>query len=104
MLIVFADKVFSVINNDVYGEISGIAVKFPGYPESQVAVCKLGVACPTTAGGSYTEKVVLPVEGNDPTVSARLLDTCRSRLDSRLVTLTSPPLPPANFNCSVEIH
>lgn len=56
--------------------IGGFEVPFPGYPADQKDVCKLGATCPTTVGGSYTEKVTLPVASNDPSVSLFQLCPC----------------------------
>ena len=62
-------KAFTSLHNKVYGEIGGIDIPFPGYPDSMVDICKLGVSCPTAAGKTYTEKVELPVATSDPGVS-----------------------------------
>lgn len=64
-----ASKAFSTIQNKVYGEIAGVDVPFPGWPADQTDVCKLGVKCPTKAGQSYTEKVLLPVATSDPPIT-----------------------------------
>ena len=53
----------------MYGEIGGIDVPFPGFPDGMKDICKLGVSCPTKAGGTNTEKVILPVKTSDPSVS-----------------------------------
>lgn len=59
------------MQNKVYGELGPLTVLFPGYPQDQVDVCKLGVKCPTKAKGSYTEMVGLPVAPSDPKVSTQ---------------------------------
>ena len=55
--------------NKVYGEIGGIDVPFPGFPDSSKDACKLGVTCPVVAGTEVTEKVPVPVASSDPSVS-----------------------------------
>lgn len=62
-------KAFSNLSNKLYGEIGGVDVPFPGYPSDQVDACKLGVTCPTTAGGSSSEKITLPVKSSDPAIT-----------------------------------
>ena len=59
----------TAVYNQVYGLIGGIPIKFPGYPADQMNACSLGMKCPGTTGGQYTEKVQLPVSTADPSVS-----------------------------------
>ena len=58
----------AAVYNQVYG-IIGVAVKFPGYPESQKNACNLGMKCPAKSGDVNTETVQLPVSTADPSVS-----------------------------------
>ena len=69
VLFLSSDDDVKEIYNQVYGIIAGIKVKFPGYPDSQKDVCKLGVACPVAKGTKVSEKVMLPVDKSDPKVS-----------------------------------
>ncbi len=60
------------LSNAVYGIVAGISVPFPGYPDNMRDVCILGgttSTCPIKKGDKFTEKVILPVIKEAPSVS-----------------------------------
>lgn len=60
---------YTKLTNGLYGEIKGVELPFPGFPSSDVDICKLGVTCPTTANKQVTEKLSLTVSTSFPKIT-----------------------------------
>jgi len=67
-IILFVDKVYSNISNNLVGYIKSQELKLPGF--NQVNACTLGKVCPTVANQNTTETVSITVPSDLPPVSS----------------------------------